>query len=93
MGKDKKKRAEGLTALIYRAKSGDPDSLEELYERFKPIILKMARKMNLEYREDAKHELIAELFEAIQRFKPKSNWGKETLHQHFEKKRKDEHRQ
>ncbi len=83
-----KRNIEGLTRLIERAKKGNPEDLEELYQRFKPIIFKMARKMNIQYREDAKQELIAELFEAIQRFQPNTNWGKKELYRHFEKRKK-----
>lgn len=83
----KQRRIEGLTQLIERAKAGDPKDLEELYERFKPIIFKMARKMNIQYQEDAKQELIAELFEAIQRFEPNTDWGKKELDKYVEKRK------
>jgi DNA-directed RNA polymerase specialized sigma subunit len=84
----RQKRIEGLTQLIERAKTGNSEDLEELYERFKPIILKMARKMNIQYQEDAKQELIAELFEAVVRFEPNTDWGKKELYRHFEKQKK-----
>jgi DNA-directed RNA polymerase specialized sigma subunit len=82
------RRTEGLTQLIERAKTGNPKDLEELYQRFRPIIMKMARRMSIEYREDARHELITELFEAVQRFEPNTDWGRKELHRHFEKRKK-----
>lgn len=81
------RKIEGLTRLIERAKSGNPDALEELYVRFRPIILKAVRKMNVEYREDAKQELIAELYEAIQRFEPNTDWGRKELYRHIENRK------
>lgn len=85
MNRGKRKAPYRLTEIIERAKEGDPDSLEELYERFKPMILRMVSKMNIQYREDAKEELIVELYEAIKRFEPKTEWEKKELFRHLEK--------
>lgn len=60
-----------LTHLIEQAKQGSSNDLDELFTRFQPLILKLVKKMNVQYREDAKQELMMELFEAIQRFEQK----------------------
>lgn len=82
------RKIEGLTQLIERAKKGDPDDLEELYERFKPLIMKATKKMAFPYREDAKQDLIVELYEAIQRFEPNTDWGKKEVCRYNAKSKK-----
>lgn len=72
-----KSSEESLTQLIERAKKGDPKDLEELYYRFKPLILKMAKTVDQQYHEDAKQELIIELYEAVRRFEPRTGRKKE----------------
>lgn len=83
---ERKRKTESLSRLLVRAKSGNPEDLEELYERFKPMILKMVRKMDLQYKEDAKQELIVALFEAVQRYKPNTKWGSTELKRHLDNK-------
>lgn len=70
---------ESLTELIVDAKSGNPRGQEELYRRFKPMIYKMAHKMNWNDWEDAQQELAYELFLAAQRFEPLTDWGNQEL--------------
>ncbi|QQE80049.1 helix-turn-helix domain-containing protein [Alicyclobacillus sp. SO9] len=70
---------ESLTELIIDAKSGDKRGQEELYRRFKPMICKMAHRMNWNDWEDAQQELIYELFLAAQRFEPHIDAGNQEL--------------
>lgn len=85
--KKMKRKRPSLTSLIGQAKSGDPEALEQLYERFLPIIRKRASKMGLNYREDVKSELLAELFLVVKRFEPNTDWGKKELEQHLQKRK------
>lgn len=80
------RKTESLSHLLERAKTGNPEDLEELYERFKPLILKMVRKMDVQYREDARQELIVALYEAVRRYEPNTASGKAELKRHFENK-------
>lgn len=77
-----KRKIEGLTTLIMRAKSGDAAAFEELYIRFEPIIMKAIRKIKVDCREDAKQELMLELYNAIQRFNPNTDLGGKEVHRH-----------
>lgn len=65
-----------LLTLIREAKKGDEKSMEELYERFLPLIKNRAKNMGLNYHEDIKSELVVEFLEAVRRFEIKPNCNK-----------------
>lgn len=60
----------GLTEIILLAKAGNREAMAEIYARFEPLIIKLARTVNVERMEDAKHELVIELLDAVARFEP-----------------------
>lgn len=76
---NKNTEQESLTELIMDAKCGDKRGQEELYRRFKPMICKMAHKMDWNDWEDAQQELIYELFLAANRFEPYVDCGKQGV--------------
>lgn len=78
-----------LSSLIYYAKKGDTEALDKLYRRFMPLVLNRVSKMKVDYRQEAKQILIMELIEAIKRFEPYTDWGKNELHQHIDKHTKN----
>ncbi|GAA0470553.1 helix-turn-helix domain-containing protein [Alkalibacillus silvisoli] len=82
------KEIKGLTHLVMLAKQGDEAALEELYCRFMPLVLNHVKKMKVEYQQDAKSELLVELFEAIQRFEPNTDWGERELENHLQNREK-----
>lgn len=65
---------ESLTVLILRAKLGRQSDMQALYERVRPLIKKIARKAEIEQRQDVEQELFVELCRAIRRFQPAGDW-------------------
>lgn len=65
-----------LKELIFKAQSGDKDALNQVIERFKPIVNKYAYRLGCE---DVSSEIIEWIIDATMRYKEKSNWGREEL--------------
>jgi len=70
-----KKRTK-LKELIYRAQSGDKDALNQVIERFKPIINKYANRLGSE---DVRSEIIEWLINATLKYKDNNSFGKKEI--------------
>jgi len=71
-----------LKELIYRAQNGDKDALNQVIERFKPIINKYANRFGSE---DVKSEIIEWLINATLKYKEKDIWNKKEFEEFINK--------
>ncbi|SFG98619.1 hypothetical protein SAMN05660649_03401 [Desulfotomaculum arcticum] len=76
-----------LTELIARAQNGDQEALAQVVERFLPIVKKYSHDLD---HDEAYSDLIAWIVVAVNRYKPKSNWGKNELSFYLSNKKKIE---
>jgi len=74
-----------LKELISKAQSGDKDALNQVVERFKPIVKKYARRFGSE---DVCSEIIEWIIKATMRYREKTNWGREELKNIFTNRKK-----
>ncbi|WP_422448663.1 helix-turn-helix domain-containing protein [Thermoanaerobacterium sp. DL9XJH110] len=65
-----------LKELILKAQGGDKDALNQVVERFRPIVKKYARRFGSE---DVYSEVVEWIIRATMRYKEKSGWGREEL--------------
>lgn len=65
-----------LSDLILKAQGGDKDALNQVVERFKPIINKYAYRLGSE---DVSSEIVEWIINATMRYKGKNSWGREEL--------------
>jgi len=65
-----------LKELIHKAQSGDKDALNQLIERFKPLINKYANRLG---NEDVSSEIIEWLINATMSYKEKESCVKEDF--------------
>ncbi len=69
-----------LSDLILKAQGGDKDALNQVVERFKPIINKYAYRLGSE---DVSSEIVEWIINATMRYKGKNSWGREELEKFF----------
>ncbi|MGI6486571.1 MAG: helix-turn-helix domain-containing protein [Tepidanaerobacteraceae bacterium] len=65
-----------LKELIFKAQNGDKDALNEVIERFKPIINKYAHRLGSE---DAFSEIVEWIINATMKYKEEKRLGREEL--------------
>ena len=54
--------------LLYRARQGDEDAILEIFEMYRPLLIKNALVEGI-FDEDLYQELVSELLQCIQRFR------------------------
>lgn len=59
-----------LLSLVRRAKSGDEEALNELLDRFRPLIRACCRGLSLADGQDLEQELKIQLIDMVRRYKP-----------------------
>lgn len=65
-----------IKELILKAQGGDKEALNQVIERFKPIVKKYARCFGSE---DVGSEIVEWIIKATMRYKDKTTWGREEL--------------
>lgn len=73
-----------LKELILKAQSGDKDALNQVVERFEPIVKKYARRYG---DEDVYSEIVEWIIKETMRYKEKTTWGREELKNIFANKK------
>ena len=72
-----------MSKLIAMAANGDQKAMNELVQRFIPIIKKYSRQIGYD---EACSDLILWMIGAVYRYHPNTTWGKDELKQYLTRK-------
>lgn len=76
-----------LRELITRAKSGDSEAMNQVVQRFTPVVKKYSRRLGYN---EACSDLVLWIVSAIHRYRPNTTWGRDELERYFTRKDVDQ---
>ena len=72
-----------LSELIRRAQCGDSVAVNELVNRFQPILKRYSKELDYE---DAYSDLVEWVIKAVKNYKPNTSWGRDEIKRYLNSK-------